>query len=215
MASDVRPTFDRNGKAREKVELKPGFHLMDWMRLTQAAIKEKNLGKIPPSEVKKHKTKYDCWTIYNGKVYNISQYLAYHPGGEPILMKVAGQDCTVQFNKFHKWVNIDSMLSKCIVGVLGDEIEVIKEEEEEDEEGNDDDSADNEGGANADGDPKSISSAISELKVDSILQADEKDGEDKDIKNDAGEGKTDADINTATDAEPSFPNGENTVFKNI
>ena len=34
-----------------------------------------------------------------GKVYNVSQYLAYHPGGEARLMEGAGKDCTELFNK--------------------------------------------------------------------------------------------------------------------
>lgn len=37
MASDILPPTDSQGKARSKVALKPGFHLMDWMRLTQQA----------------------------------------------------------------------------------------------------------------------------------------------------------------------------------
>jgi hypothetical protein len=37
MASDILPPTDSKGKSRNKVALKPGFHLMDWMRLTQQA----------------------------------------------------------------------------------------------------------------------------------------------------------------------------------
>eukprot|EP01035_Chromulina_nebulosa_P023238 gene23238-30120_t len=35
MATDTLPKTDKNGKVREKVQLKPGFHLTDWLRLTQ------------------------------------------------------------------------------------------------------------------------------------------------------------------------------------
>lgn len=150
MASDTMPKTYTNGKAREKVMLKPGFHLMDWMRLTQTANDLSGRAgkpasqKIPPSELKKHKSKYDAWTSFNGKVYNITQYMAYHPGGEEILMKVAGQDCTVQFNKFHKWVNIENMLGKCVVGVVGEETIAIQEEEDEDEDDDDEEEEENE-----------------------------------------------------------------------
>lgn len=37
MASDILPPTDAKGKSRDKIALKPGFHLMDWMRLTQHA----------------------------------------------------------------------------------------------------------------------------------------------------------------------------------
>ena len=68
------------------------------------------------------------------QVYNITQYLDYHPGGVSILMKGAGKDCTALFNKYHAWVNIEGMLSKCFLGVLVDDTNTsIREEEDEDE----------------------------------------------------------------------------------
>lgn len=45
----------------------------------------------------------------------------------------AGNDCTSLFNKYHAWVNIDAMVGKCCVGVLGDGGEALVEEEEEEE----------------------------------------------------------------------------------
>ncbi|CAE7741551.1 CYB5R4, partial [Symbiodinium microadriaticum] len=89
------------------------------------------LRAISREELKQHNTQYDCWTALNGKVYNITQYLAYHPGGEPKLMLGAGKDCTALFNKYHPWVAGDSMLSKCQVGVLSEQSDVIVEEDEE------------------------------------------------------------------------------------
>jgi cytochrome b involved in lipid metabolism len=115
MASDTqKPT-----SSRAKVMLKPGFHLVDWMRQMQA-IKGMSgkLRKISCRELAEHKSQFDCWTAYKGKVYNITQYLPYHPGGIPVLMQAAGKDCTALFNKYHSWVNAESMLSKCIIGVM-------------------------------------------------------------------------------------------------
>ena len=74
--------------------------------------------KITVSELAKHKSKNDCWTAINGRVYNITSYIPYHPGGVPQLMKGAGVDRTELFQKFHPWVNLDSMLAKFIVGTL-------------------------------------------------------------------------------------------------
>ena len=34
------------------------------------------------------------------------------------MMMGAGRDATALFNKFHAWVNIDFMMSKCMVGLL-------------------------------------------------------------------------------------------------
>jgi cytochrome b involved in lipid metabolism len=121
MASDTLPKFGSNGKVREKVHLKPGFHLVDWMRLMSVSGKTKGAKKVTLKELAEHSSEFDCWTAYNGKVYNITQYLHYHPGGVPKLMQGAGKDCTVLFNKYHRWVNIDSMLAKFIIGVLDEE----------------------------------------------------------------------------------------------
>lgn len=87
-------------------------------------------------ELSRHNTKYDCWTAYNGKVYNISNYLPYHPGGEKKLLIGAGKDCTKEFNKYHPWVNIDNMLSKCYIGPLESNImPIVSEDDKEEEDG--------------------------------------------------------------------------------
>lgn len=40
----------------------------------------------------------------------MTSYITYHPGGSQILLKFAGQDGTVGFNKFHGYLNIDRIL---------------------------------------------------------------------------------------------------------
>lgn len=52
------------------------------------------------------------------QVYNITPYLRFHPGGVPMLLKVAGRDGTALFNKYHAWVNYEFLLAKCLVGLL-------------------------------------------------------------------------------------------------
>jgi cytochrome b involved in lipid metabolism len=139
MASDTRPPVV-NGKVREKVALQAGFHLADWMRLTSVATnlsgrKEgEPLRKISHKELAEHSSEFDCWTAYQGKVYNITQYLPYHPGGSKKLMLGAGKDCTELFDRYHRWVNIASIMSKCVVGTLIEEQNKIEEGDEEEEE---------------------------------------------------------------------------------
>lgn len=137
MATDIRAPRAN----REKVMLKPGFHLVDWMKLTQVSTDMRGPGplrKISLAELATHKSQFDAWTAYKGKVYNITQYIAYHPGGAKTLMSGAGMDCTAQFNKFHAWVNAESMLSKCLIGVLmSDEVAIPEAENEDDEDDKD------------------------------------------------------------------------------
>jgi cytochrome b involved in lipid metabolism len=49
--------------------------------------------------LKQHNKKDDAWTAISGKVYNVTPYLPYHPGGEKELMRVAGRDGTKLFGE--------------------------------------------------------------------------------------------------------------------
>lgn len=48
-------------------------------------------------EVANHKTASDCWTIIDGKVYDITAYVSRHPGGNEIL-RACGADGSTLFN---------------------------------------------------------------------------------------------------------------------
>ena len=48
--------------------------------------------RMTMSEIAEHKARDDAWSVFNGKVYNITPYLHYHPGGVAELMRVAGRD---------------------------------------------------------------------------------------------------------------------------
>ena len=73
---------------------------------------------IPLSEIETHTTRNECWIILKGTVYNISSYLAYHPGGEKIIEKFGGKDCTDEFDKYHSWVNIEGLVGVLKVGYV-------------------------------------------------------------------------------------------------
>ncbi|KAI5818033.1 hypothetical protein BZA77DRAFT_308210 [Pyronema omphalodes] len=126
----------RQGKSRKKVILNPGHSPLDWARLQKSGINLRGLPhtsllKVPPSELAKHKTAPDdVWMGLNGKVYNVSHYLPFHPGGERELMRAAGKDGTKLFNASHHWVNIDNMLEECLIGIMVSEEEAIKKEGE-------------------------------------------------------------------------------------
>ncbi|XP_072975475.1 cytochrome b5 domain-containing protein RLF isoform X1 [Typha angustifolia] len=109
---------------RAKVPFEKGYSQMDWIKLTNtnpdlAELKGRsNRRLISIDEVKQHKTEGSVWTVLKGRVYNISPYMKFHPGGVDMLMKAAGKDCTALFNKYHAWVNAEFLLEKCLVGVL-------------------------------------------------------------------------------------------------
>ena len=68
-------------------------------------------------EVAKHNKRGDCWTIWKGKIYDITSYIDKHPGGDKILAG-SGKDCTKLYNKFHAYVNADYLIGNLQVGVL-------------------------------------------------------------------------------------------------
>ena len=72
----------------------------------------------PIEEVRKHNTRHDAWMVLRGKVYNITRYLAFHPGSVEELMRAAGDDGTLAFDEVHPWVNADAMLEPCCIGWL-------------------------------------------------------------------------------------------------
>lgn len=53
--------------------------------------------RVTPSMLKEHRTRDDAWSSFSGKVYNLTAYLPYHPGGEKELLRVAGRDGTKLF----------------------------------------------------------------------------------------------------------------------
>lgn len=48
-------------------------------------------------EIAKHSSTGDCWLILGGKVYDITSYLAAHPGGEQTIISYCGSDGTSAF----------------------------------------------------------------------------------------------------------------------
>ncbi|KAJ8411432.1 hypothetical protein AAFF_G00162400 [Aldrovandia affinis] len=105
---------------RNKVMLKPGRSLMDWIRVSKSGRDLTGLRgrliEVTEEELRKHNTREDCWTCIRGMVYNVSPYMEFHPGGEEELMKAAGVDGTDLFDQVHRWVNYESMLKECLVG---------------------------------------------------------------------------------------------------
>ncbi|KAJ2958969.1 hypothetical protein NQZ79_g5527 [Umbelopsis isabellina] len=134
-------------KRRQKVILEPGHSPLDWARLKSSGKNLRGVAELKRytlDEVREHRTQEDAWTILNGKVYNMSAYVKFHPGGKYNLealqtrrricssliggipgikdiMRIAGRDGTKLFMMTHSWVNYEFMLDACLVGFLAAE----------------------------------------------------------------------------------------------
>ncbi len=51
--------------------------------------------------VAKHHTASNCWTIVDGKVYNLTKWVAKHPGGRKRIIRMCGKDASAAFHSEH------------------------------------------------------------------------------------------------------------------
>lgn len=107
---EASPVSPQQRQLRSK---KSRFGMAEWTRLLRlskdlAQRQGQPIRKIRWEEIQQHNSQYDGWIVLRGKVYNLSPYLPYHPGGEAILEKVLGKDGTKLFDHYHRWVNEDS-----------------------------------------------------------------------------------------------------------
>ena len=63
----------------------PGYSLMDWIRYTRQtpdlAGNQGILRRVTVEELAKHNKNDDCWLAIYDKVYNVTPYIKFHPGG--------------------------------------------------------------------------------------------------------------------------------------
>ncbi|EYU32187.1 hypothetical protein ABFS83_02G169300 [Erythranthe nasuta] len=66
---------------------------------------------ITSDELKKHTDPDDLWISIQGKVYDVTEWKKIHPGGDILLLNLAGQDVTDAFIAFHPgtaWKYLDN-----------------------------------------------------------------------------------------------------------
>ncbi|KAK3015150.1 hypothetical protein RJ639_005930 [Escallonia herrerae] len=49
------------------------------------------------AEISIHNNSKDCWVIINAKAYDVTNFLADHPGGDEVLLAAAGKDASEEF----------------------------------------------------------------------------------------------------------------------
>jgi len=79
--------------------------------------------KLSISEIKKHNSRDDCWSIVNGKVYNLTSYVQLHPGGIELISSICGIDGSAAFASQHgSSAKPNNVLAGLLLGSLGAEI---------------------------------------------------------------------------------------------
>ncbi len=93
IASRKGPQVDQNNSAEQESVL-PGSDQ------NQAANVDANTA-YTMSDVEKHNSRESCWTAIRGGVYDLTDWIAIHPGGQAAILKLCGTDATQPFEDQH------------------------------------------------------------------------------------------------------------------
>lgn len=88
--------------------------------LNDTTLTELN-SQFTTNDIALHNTASDCWTIVDGKVYDLTNYINFHPAGPETIIPSCGKDGTVRFNtRGEKGPHPRSAQEKLINYYLGD-----------------------------------------------------------------------------------------------
>lgn len=73
---------------------------------------------IPWSEIARHNNSRDCWIVVDGSVYDVTAWIAKHPGGE-VIAALAGEDASHLVHSSHLG-DISGMLSRLKIGEVSE-----------------------------------------------------------------------------------------------
>jgi cytochrome b involved in lipid metabolism len=68
--------------------------------------------------VAQHSTDDSCWMVIKDKVYDLTEFIHYHPGGYEIMLEYGGTDATNAFNEKPHTIEASVLLEKYIIGEL-------------------------------------------------------------------------------------------------
>ncbi|KAL0943404.1 nitrate reductase [Colletotrichum truncatum] len=109
--------------------VEPGTGDGGWMKpsvVNQVEAAKRDAGtpqkQFTREEIEKHDKEDDCWIVVDGKVYDATSVMSWHPGGKAPIMAHAGrvhQEATEEFDSIHDGFAFDK-LNECLLGVVTD-----------------------------------------------------------------------------------------------
>ncbi|KAL3292791.1 nitrate reductase [Colletotrichum asianum] len=109
--------------------VEPGTGEGGWMKpsvVNQVEAAKRDAGtpqkQFTREEIEKHDKEDDCWIVVDGKVYDATSVMAWHPGGKAPIMAHAGrvhQEATEEFESIHDGFAYEK-LNECLLGVVTD-----------------------------------------------------------------------------------------------
>ncbi len=68
---------------------------------TSAATPSTSDSSVTMAEIAQHNSPTDCWSAVNGNAYDLTSWIAEHPGGEEVIIQLCGTDGTSAFAAQH------------------------------------------------------------------------------------------------------------------
>ncbi|RWR77192.1 cytochrome b5-like protein isoform X1 [Cinnamomum micranthum f. kanehirae] len=78
-------------------------------------------------EAAQHNTHSDCWVVIDGKVYDVTDYLDKHPGGDDIILAYTGIDATDEFEDTGHSKSAREMMKDYCIGELDPSSPILPE----------------------------------------------------------------------------------------
>ncbi|XP_053960134.1 cytochrome b5 [Anastrepha ludens] len=78
----------------------------------------RGLPEIPLAAVAQHDDYTDCWIVIYDRIYDVTQFLRDHPGGEDIIMEHAGRDATLAFHGTGHSSSAIELMGEYLIGEL-------------------------------------------------------------------------------------------------
>lgn len=69
-------------------------------------------------EVSQHNTEKSCWIVVDNKVYDVTNYMASHPGGEGLILDKGGKDATIAFHEANHSADAVQKREEFLIGAL-------------------------------------------------------------------------------------------------
>lgn len=79
-----------------------------------------SLKKYTMADVAQRNSPEEAWIVIDGRVYNITNFGAKHPGGDKVLWNMAGKDCTDVFANYHSASVYRKWLPPYLIGQVTD-----------------------------------------------------------------------------------------------
>ncbi|KAF4662127.1 hypothetical protein FOZ61_002690 [Perkinsus olseni] len=88
------------------------------IRQQQACLLMSNTQAYRATEVASHNSASDCWLIIADKIYDVTTFLADHPGGQKAILPHCGRDATDKFDVLHDRRAIRKCAPEAQIGIL-------------------------------------------------------------------------------------------------